>query len=125
MLNCIFQRFTTQNVNIQVLTTFNANFWFHFYWNFTVFNVTQFAYCNHFVFCKTCFRNDATRFAFFAVQQPERVQQIVVSGFSNLDTCNHVMPPRQNYLICSACRGQLVKPLLLECIYTPQTPLIL
>ncbi len=25
----------------------------------------------------------------------------------------------------SACRGQLVKPLLLECIYTLQTPLIL
>ncbi len=64
--------FTTQNVNVQVLTTFNANFWFHFYWNFTVFNVTQFAYCNHFIFCITCFCNDATRFAFFAVQQPEK-----------------------------------------------------
>ncbi len=31
--------------------------------------------------------------------QPEGIQQVVVSGFSNLDTCNHVMPPEANYLI--------------------------
>ena len=26
MLNCIFQRFATQNVHVQVLTTFHADF---------------------------------------------------------------------------------------------------
>src|SRR5699024_2106463 len=35
MLNCIFQSFTTQNVNVQVLTTFNFNCRLLLNFNFT------------------------------------------------------------------------------------------
>ncbi|WP_348984561.1 hypothetical protein, partial [Pseudomonas aeruginosa] len=63
---------------------------------------------------------------FFAVQQPEGIQQVVVSGFSNLDTCNHVMPPQAKLFDFGRPNpGQLVKPLLLECIYTLRSPFIL
>ena len=98
MLNGIFQCFATQHVNVQMLTAFNAHFRFDFHWDFAVLNLTQFINRNNFIFCKACFCTYAARFAFFAVQQPERVQQVVVCSFSNLDTSNHVMSPL-NYTI--------------------------
>ena len=95
MLNRVQQGFATQHVNVQVLTAFHANFWFHVYRDFTVFDFTQFADRHHVIFRKTTFGAQAARFAFFAIQQPERVEQVVVCRFSNLDTSNHLMPPRQ------------------------------
>lgn len=93
VLNRVHQRFAAQYVYVQVLTTFHAHFWLHFHWNFTVLDFAQFAHRHDFVFCKTRFRDDTARFVFLAVQQPERVEQIVICSFSNLDTCNHVLPP--------------------------------
>ncbi len=95
MLNRVQQGFATQHVNVQVLTAFDAHFRFHVHRDFTVFDFTQFAYRNHIIFRKTTFGAQAARFAFFAIQQPERVEQVVVCRFSNLDTSNHLMPPRQ------------------------------
>ena len=93
MFYSIQKRFATQHVYVQMLTAFYTNFRFHFHRNFTVFNVTQFAHSNDFIFGITGFCTNTARFAFFAVEQPERVQQIIVCRFSNLDTRNHDVPP--------------------------------
>lgn len=91
MFNCVFQSFMMQNVNVQMLIVFNVYFWFNFYWNFMVFNFVQFVDSYNFIFSKVGFCNDVVCFVFFVVQQLEGIQQVVVSGFSNLDICNYVM----------------------------------
>ena len=78
MFNRIQQSFATQNVHVQMLTAFNADFRLHVYRDFTVFDLAQIAHRNHVIFSKTGFRAQAAGFAFFAIQQPERVQQVVI-----------------------------------------------
>jgi UDP-2,3-diacylglucosamine hydrolase len=65
---------------------------------------------------KTSFCNDTTRFAFFAVQQPERVHQVVVCCFSNLNTRNHMVPP-VDYINLVSARFRAIGKTIVACVY--------
>lgn len=84
-----------QYVNVQVLIVFDVYFWFYVYWDFMIFDFIQFVYCNYIIFCKIIFGVQVVCFVFFVIQQLERVEQVVVCCFSNLDISNYLMFFRQ------------------------------